>query len=63
MHIEADRDVCVGAGNCVLSAAEIFDQDDEGLVTVLNPNPAPPQEEAVDRAVRMCPSGALSTKP
>ena len=40
MEINVDRDRCVGAGQCVLSAPDVFDQDDEGLVTVLDPAPA-----------------------
>jgi ferredoxin len=63
MHVEADRDVCVGAGNCVLAAGDIFDQDDEGVVVVLDPAPPPARDDAVDKAVRMCPSGALTARP
>ena len=35
MKIEADRDVCIGAGMCVMTAEEVFDQDDDGIVVVL----------------------------
>lgn len=59
VHIEADRDLCVGAGNCVLTLPEVFDQDEEGLVDVLDPDPADDQGAMVGRAVRLCPSGAL----
>ena len=37
MRIEADRDACISAGNCVMTAGEIFDQDDDGIVVVLVP--------------------------
>jgi ferredoxin len=59
VHIEADRELCVGAGNCVLTLPDVFDQDDEGLVDVLDPDPPDEQGELVGRAVRLCPSGAL----
>ncbi|ADD39885.1 ferredoxin [Stackebrandtia nassauensis] len=61
MKIKADREVCVGAGMCVLTAAELFDQDDdEGRVLVLQPEPHPDQVAAAREAVELCPSGALS---
>jgi ferredoxin len=60
VRVQADRDVCVGAGNCVLTAPDIFDQDDDGLVTVLEPNPPADRNGDVERAVRMCPSGAIT---
>jgi ferredoxin len=63
MRVVADRDVCVGAGNCVLAAAGIFDQDDEGLVVVLDPAPPADREGAIEQAVRMCPSGAITAHP
>jgi ferredoxin len=59
MRIEADRDVCIGAGNCVLAAPEVFDQAADGLVEVIDPAPAPSLEQAVRDAVARCPSGAL----
>ena len=62
MHVEADRDLCVGAGNCVLTLPSVFDQDDEGLVTLLEENPPDEQGGLVGRAVRLCPSGAISIK-
>ncbi|MEU9889379.1 ferredoxin [Sphaerisporangium album] len=61
MRIKADTDVCIGAGMCVLTAADVFDQSEEdGTVVVLLPEPPADKEGAVRRAVQVCPSGALS---
>lgn len=60
MKIEADRGVCIGAGNCVLAAEDVFDQDDEALVVVLSDQPSDDRAPAVRNAVAQCPSGALS---
>ncbi|MGH8791198.1 MAG: ferredoxin [Stackebrandtia sp.] len=60
MKITADREVCIGAGMCVLTAPALFDQDDaEGRVLALTPDvPADRLAEARE-AVSLCPSGAL----
>ena len=60
MRINADRDVCIGSGNCVMALPAVFDQDDDGLVTLLDPTPDASLEDQVRGAVRRCPSGALS---
>ncbi|MBV8931566.1 MAG: ferredoxin [Kutzneria sp.] len=60
MRINVDRDRCVGAGQCVLAAARVFDQDDDGLVTVLTLDPPAEEADAVREAVHLCPSGAIS---
>jgi len=60
-QVRVDRDRCVGAGNCVLTLPAVFDQDDEeGLVVVLDPEPPAAHAELVARAVQLCPSGAIS---
>ena len=60
MRVKVDRDVCVGAGNCVLTLPKVFDQDQqEGLVTLLEPEPPDEDAQLVGRAVRLCPSGAI----
>jgi ferredoxin len=58
VQVHADRDVCIGAGMCVLTAGEVFDQDDDGIVLVLDEHPADTVD--VRNAVANCPSGALS---
>ncbi len=58
VHVYADRDVCIGAGMCVLTAGAVFDQDDDGIVVLLDEHPS--DEAAVREAVANCPSGALS---
>jgi ferredoxin len=60
MRLRADRDICIGSGNCVLTAPEVFDQDDEGFVELLEPDPIPAHEQGVRNAVVRCPSGAIS---
>jgi ferredoxin len=59
MHITADRDRCVGAGQCVLAAPAVFDQDDDGLVAPLTTDPADGDQDAVRQAVNVCPSSAI----
>ena len=59
MKIEADRDLCIGAGNCVLSAEVVFDQDDDGVVVLLTEEVPDGEQERVREAVKLCPSGAL----
>ena len=58
--VSADRDVCIQAGNCVMAAGEIFDQDDDGIVVVLQAQVAGEQAERAREAVKLCPAGALS---
>jgi ferredoxin len=59
VRVAADRDVCISAGNCVMVADAIFDQDDDGIVMVLV-DEVPSAEEAHAReAVKLCPSQAL----
>ncbi len=59
MKVEADRDVCIGAGMCVVNAEEVFDQGDDGIVVVLEVDVPPEHADAAARAVAGCPSGAL----
>ncbi|OZM78856.1 ferredoxin [Pseudonocardia sp. MH-G8] len=62
MHVTGDRGVCVGAGQCVLAAPEVFDQDDNGLVVVLQDEPREDRREAVEEAVESCPSRAVHVR-
>jgi ferredoxin len=63
MRFTVDRDRCIGAGNCVMNAPDLFDQDDDGLVVLLPPAAGGeiPDEHADTGgwAVASCPSGAL----
>ena len=59
LRVTADRDVCVGAGMCALTAPEVFDQDEDGLVAVVNPEPDEADRAAALRAGTLCPSGAV----
>ncbi|WP_431042216.1 ferredoxin [Streptomyces sp. P1-3] len=61
MHIAVDQEACVGAGQCVLSAPEVFDQDDEsGLVVLLDEQPPEELHRDVREAVKLCPVQALA---
>ena len=60
MKIVADVPKCVGAGQCVMYAPELFGQDeDSGLVVVSVPEPGQQQRELAERAVLACPSRAI----
>ncbi|MEU0005181.1 ferredoxin [Streptomyces sp. NPDC006314] len=59
MHIDIDKDVCIGAGQCALTAPDVFTQDDDGYGTLL-----PGREDGVDNpmvrvAAQSCPVSAI----
>lgn len=60
MRIELDQDICVGSGNCVISAPDVFDQrDDDGIAFLLEENPSVERESAVKEAEALCPALAI----
>ncbi|MGA5703207.1 ferredoxin [Peterkaempfera bronchialis] len=60
MLITADRDRCIGAGLCVLTAPEVFEHDDDGLVHVLEQEPDARLEKDLRLAQQLCPAHALA---
>jgi ferredoxin len=60
VRIVADTDACIGAGQCALVAGEIFDQDDEGIVTVLDDDPDEVGIVLARRAASLCPARAIT---
>ncbi|MEU7496432.1 ferredoxin [Streptomyces griseofuscus] len=59
MKISIDADKCCGAGQCVLVAPEIFDQDEEGIVILLDPEPSDELRDAVEDSIAICPANAI----
>ncbi|WP_246178215.1 ferredoxin [Actinomadura decatromicini] len=61
-RLNVDRELCLGAGRCVLTDPDLFDQDeDDGRVLLLTgPDEEPEVTAAVRRAVQFCPTGALT---
>jgi ferredoxin len=60
MRITADVTACVGAGQCALVAGGLFDQDDDGIVVILNARPEGAEVELARRAASLCPSRAIT---
>jgi ferredoxin len=62
MRIVVDRERCVGAGQCVLAAPEVFDQSEDDGRVLLRPD-ADADRTPAPAAVDLCPSRALSLVP
>ena len=60
IRIKVNRDTCLGYGNCVLVAEDLFALDDDGLVTVERELVGDEELEAVRRAVYDCPTNSIS---
>lgn len=60
MRITADSTRCVGAGQCVLSAPDVFDQDDDALVVLVDGAAGAADLELVRDAVDRCPAQAIT---
>jgi ferredoxin len=52
-------DKCIGAGHCVVSAPDLFGQDDDGVVILLDGHPPAQRYAAAMSAANMCPTSAI----
>ncbi|MBT2411162.1 ferredoxin [Streptomyces sp. ISL-12] len=59
MRIDIDKDVCIGAGQCALTAPDVFTQDDDGYGAVLPGREDGGGSPLVREAARACPVGAV----
>ena len=60
MRVVVDVERCRGAGQCALTAPEVFDQDEQdGTVVVLADEPPPELHRAVEMAAQLCPNAVI----
>ncbi|OZM74814.1 ferredoxin [Amycolatopsis antarctica] len=60
MKVSVDQDSCIASGQCVVAAAEVFDQrDEDGVVVLLDAEPAEGQAADVRHAADVCPALAI----
>ncbi len=57
IRIEVDRALCIGSGDCVETAPEVFDLDAEDKARVIDPDGAP--VDVVIEAAGNCPVTAI----
>ncbi|WP_052664795.1 ferredoxin [Nitriliruptor alkaliphilus] len=61
MKVQLDLDRCQGYVCCVVAAPEVFDVDDDSGLAVLREAASDPARRVeVERAVRDCPTNAIS---
>jgi len=58
-RIEINRNLCMGAGECVYSAPQAFALDEDEKAIVLDASAA--TDEQIETAVRGCPNFAIRT--
>ena len=60
MRIVVDRDLCQGHGVCESEAPALFSVSKKGDLTVVDERPDATARDAVEAAVKYCPTHALS---
>ncbi|GAA4612088.1 ferredoxin [Actinoallomurus liliacearum] len=59
MRVSADKETCAVSSLCVYRVPEVFDQDDDGAVEILDTEPPSSLHEAVRSAARSCPTQSI----
>lgn len=60
MRITINADVCIGAGQCALTAPGVFTQDDDGFSALLPGREDGAGDPLVHEAARACPVQAIT---
>ncbi|GGU35899.1 ferredoxin [Streptomyces lavendofoliae] len=63
MDILIDKTVCIGAGQCALTAPDVFTQDDDGFSELLPGREDGAGSPLVREAARACPVSAIKVAP
>lgn len=59
MRVTVDQDACISSGQCVLTVPAVFDQDDDGVVVLLDECPPAELHDGVRLAAELCPALAI----
>lgn len=59
MRVSADKDTCVVSSLCVYRVPQVFDQDEDGHVRVVQEVPPPELRDEVLRAAQGCPTRSI----
>lgn len=59
MQVKVNTHKCIGAGACVHAAPQVFDQDDQGIVIVLQKHPPAELLGSVREAIEACPAAVI----
>ncbi|AVZ76426.1 hypothetical protein SLUN_33675 [Streptomyces lunaelactis] len=59
MRVTANSETCAVSSLCVYRVPGVFDQDEDGLVLVLDESPAESLYEEIRRAARGCPTKSI----
>jgi ferredoxin len=59
MKVEVDWELCESNGVCMGIAPAVFDLGDDDMLTVLQPEVTPENEEQIRDAIRQCPRQAI----
>jgi ferredoxin len=57
IHVTVDRGLCIGSGDCVDTAPDVFQLDDEDKAVVVDPDGAPVDD--ILQAAGNCPVSAI----
>ncbi|NUU25651.1 MAG: ferredoxin [Streptomycetaceae bacterium] len=61
MRVTVAPERCCSSGQCVLTAPDVFDQNEEdGTVVLLDPRPPTARHDDVRTAVDICPCAAIT---
>jgi ferredoxin len=60
MRVTVDRELCESNGICVGFVPEVFDLDDDDVLTITEPSPPEQLREQLQLAVVRCPRQALT---
>jgi ferredoxin len=59
-RVIVDQDACISSGQCVLTVPAVFDQNDDGVVVLLDECPPTELHDAVRQAAALCPALAIT---
>ena len=62
MRVTIDQDKCIASGACVLANPNVFAQDDDGIVLLLQESPGEDQAEATREAMWACPAMVIEVE-
>lgn len=62
MKVIVDFDSCIASGACVTACPEVFAQDEDGIVQLLQVEPGDELREKVDEAIDACPAACISSE-